>query len=179
MPKAKENAQQSKKKAKVKPSALEVILNDEEAIFQLGPRKFKLVPLNLWDIKDFERRGASILSFMGPGGLDKLQFSHASLLLWLSVRKSGLNDQQILNEEWLISEYELLSRLPLNVFKPLSDAVVTILTLSGLIEDTEEEEEGDPTGIPPSPSSQEKSSKSPGEASTTGSEGISGSPEQT
>lgn len=93
-------------------------------------KKHSLVPLDLKDLVDLETKFGSLAKL---GKTEKVEdILH---ILWLSLRKEGLNDEQIDREKWIVTVSNVGRMFQLGDIASLMDVVEKLYILSGFKED--------------------------------------------
>ena len=110
-------------------NALRIFLG-ESGDYMEAPKygKLKLFPLTLTDIGDFEDSIGPINEFV------RFRNVKANLhLVWLSLRKNGLTDEEIKQQQWKFTDREVGEWFSLGQAEKIRELVERILIISGLV----------------------------------------------
>lgn len=92
----------------------------------IGPKKFKLRPLTTADIGDLEDKYGDWRKAMNGGT------SARTFIVWLGVRKTDLNQDEIDQARWRFTDRYIANLLPMNEMDRLYTIALRILKISGL-----------------------------------------------
>lgn len=108
---------------------------DRDKIVLSDGKEYILYPLDLTDIGDLEERFGENYSKIATGQNVKAGI----YILWLAVRKNYLTEEQILAQQWKISERQVGMWFSIGEFEKLTQIVPRIFSFSGLEVDLKNE----------------------------------------
>lgn len=115
--------------------------------FEIDGKSYQLLPLSLGDVADAEDRLGPVTTWANR----QWSMKDTTFLLWLSVRKTGLSQEQIEPGQWSVSEEDFtraLRSIKLGEAMKLQPIMNRLLELSGIATSKDETKNSQAAGTP-------------------------------
>lgn len=120
--------EETKEETKKEPTDLQIVTGDGIRFKDKNGKEHYLSPLDLTDLRDYERKLGSLRTL----NAENSKFDDVLFLLWLSLRKEGLTQDEIERRNWKLTEDGVGRMFDFRNLKQLNLWIVELLKISGL-----------------------------------------------